>query len=117
MQSLAGTGVRIHLSDAPPNAPAILMLGLSTTHIHGIPLPLALDPLGFANCSLRTSIDAHFLAVTGAAGQDAGYARLDVPHPVPTSGQGLWTLAGRWVVLGQGAEFPGGLTQVVTWRR
>ncbi len=117
MQSLGSTGVRVHLSGAPPGAPAVLMLGLSTTSIFGIPLPLALDPLGFTNCSLRTSIDAQFLAVTGTTGLDAGYVRLDVPHPVPASGQGLWTLAGQWVVLGAGMEFPGGLTQVITWRR
>jgi hypothetical protein len=117
MRSLGAAGVRVHLSGAPPGAPAILMLGLSATNIYGIPLPLALDPLGFPNCALRTSIDAQFLAMTGTAGSAAGYVHVDVPHPVPASGQGLWTLAGQWVVLGAGSEFPGGLTQGITWRR
>ena len=44
-------------------------------------------------------------------GIDSGYTHFDVPHPVPASGQGLWMLAGQWVVLGVGVEFPGGLTQ------
>jgi len=68
---------------------------VSARNIFGIPLPLALDPLGFPNCSPRTSIDAQFLAFAGTAGtagnagNEAGSAHLDLPHPVPASGQGL----------------------------
>jgi len=47
----------------------------------------------------------------------SGYASLDLPHPIPASGQGLWTLAGQWVVLGLGTQFPGGVTQAITWQR
>jgi len=117
MQSLGATGVRVELSRAPAGAPAILLLGLSTTQILGIPLPLPIDVFGFPGCFLRTSIEAQFLAVTGTTGLDAGYTRIDLPHPIPASGLGMWTLAGQWVVLGLGNRFPGGVTQAITWRR
>jgi len=117
MQSLGTTGVRVELSRAPAGAPAVLLLGLSTSQFLGVPLPLPIDVFGFPGCLLRTSIDAQLLAVTGATGQDAGYTRIDLPHPIPASGQGMWTLAGQWVVLGLGSQFPGGVTQAITWRR
>jgi hypothetical protein len=117
MQSLGTAGVRVHVSSAPPNVPAVLLLGLSTTQWYGVQLPAALDPLGIPGCALRTSIDLMCLAVTGATGQDAGYARVDLPIPVPVSGLGSWSVAGQWWVLGSGATFPGGVTQAVSWRR
>jgi hypothetical protein len=117
MQSLGSAGVRIHLSDAPPNVPALMMAGLSTTQFGGVPLPAALDPLGIPGCSLRTSVDLTCLATTGAAGQDAGYAHFDLPVPVPASGLGAWSVAAQWWVLGTSATFPGGVTQAVTWRQ
>lgn len=117
MQSLGTAGVRVHVSSAPPNVPAVLLLGLSTTQWYGVPLPAALDPLGIPGCALRTSIDLMCLTVTGATGQDAGYARFDLPIPVPVSGLGSWSVAGQWWVLGSGATFPGGVTQAVSWRR
>lgn len=117
MQSLGVAGVRMALSGAPASAPAILVLGLSTTQIFGVSLPLAVDPLGFPGCYLRTSIEAQHLVLTGNAGQDLGYARLDVPIPVPVSGLGMFSVSGQWVVLGTGSEFPGGLTEAITWRR
>jgi hypothetical protein len=117
MQSLGVTGVRVHVSSAPAAVPAVLLLGLSTTQFYGVPLPAALDPLGIPGCALRTSIDLMCLTVTGAAGQSAGHAHVDLPIPVPASGLGTWSVAGQWWVLGSGAAFPGGVTQAVTWRR
>ena len=40
-------GIRIHLSQAEPGAPAALMLGSSNTTHLGVPLPAKLDPDGF----------------------------------------------------------------------
>lgn len=117
MQSLGTAGVRVHVSSAPPNVPAVLLLGLSTTQWYGIQLPAALDSIGIPGCDLRTSIDLMHSTVTGAIGQDAGYARVDVPIPVPVSGLGSWSVACQWWVLGSGAAFPGGVTQAVSWRR
>ncbi len=117
MQSLGATGVRVHLSDAPPSSPAVLLIGLSTTQFAGLPLPLSVDGLGFPGCFLRTSIDAQLLVVTGSFGQAAGYARIDLPHPVPVSGSGMWSLSAQWVVMGLGAQYPGGTSQVAAWRR
>lgn len=117
IQSLGGAGVRIHLSNAPPNVLALMMAGLSTTQFGGVPLPAPLDPLGIPGCSLRTSVDVTCLATTGAAGQDAGYAHFDLPVPIPASGLGAWSVAAQWWVLGTNGTFPGGVTQAVTWRR
>ncbi|MFQ5504183.1 MAG: FG-GAP repeat domain-containing protein, partial [Planctomycetota bacterium] len=55
IRDLQGKGARIHLSDAAPGSPALLLLGLSRTKWGTIPLPLALDPLGFSGCKLQTS--------------------------------------------------------------
>ena len=117
MQSLDANGVRVHVSRAPPSAPAVLVLGLSTTQYPGGSLPASLNSYGFPGCLLRTSIEATFLVVTGASGNDAGYARIDLPHPIPASGQGIMTLSAQWVVLATGSSFPGGVTQAITWRR
>jgi len=117
MQALGTNGVRVELSRAPAGTPAVLLLGLSTTQIFGMPLPLPVDVFGFPGCFLRTSIEAQFLAVTGTTGIGSGFVGLDLPHPIPASGLGIMSLSGQWVVLGMGNEFPGGLTQAVTWRR
>lgn len=117
MQSLGTAGLRVHLSGAPSGAPALLMVGLSTTQLFGIPLPLAVDAVGFPGCSLRTSVELSILAWAGTSGIDAGYARVDLPYPVPASGLGLYDLSCQWLVLGGGSEFPGGLTEALRWRR
>ncbi len=117
MQSLDANGVRVHLSGAPSNVPSVLMLGLSTTQFFGVPLPASLDPFGLPGCSLRTSIELMLVTITGSIGQDAGYAHLDLPFPIPTTGLGAWSLSAQWLVLGDASTFPGGLTQAKSWRR
>jgi hypothetical protein len=42
---------------------------------------------------------------------------LDLPYPVPTVGQGTWTLSAQWLVLGDAQTFPGGMSQAMRWRR
>lgn len=116
MQSFGNAGIRLHLSQAPAGAPAVLMLGLSTNQILGVPLPLALDSLGLPGCSLLTSIDAHHLLVAGTSGMDAGYARVDLPQRLPVSGPGWYSISAQWLVLGTGSESPGGVSQALTWR-
>jgi hypothetical protein len=116
MQSLGTAGVRVHLSRAPANSLAVLLLGLSTTHFAGVPLPASLDPLGITGCSLRTSIELMHVAVTSNV-HPIGTTRLDVPLPIPVAGLGAWSISGQWWVLGDGTNFPGGMTSAVTWRR
>lgn len=116
MRTVAGR-VRIHLSRAPSNAPAVLLVGLSTTQHGGAALPHALDPYGFPGCVLRTSIDAAWTTTTGSQGIDAGYAYVDLPLPVAANGIGTWSVSAQWAVLGTGTEYPGGWTQAVRWRR
>jgi hypothetical protein len=116
MQSLGTAGVRVHLSRTPANSLAVLLLGLSTTQFAGVPLPTSLDPLGITGCSLRTSIELMHVAITSHV-HPVGTTRLDVPLPIPVAGLGAWSISGQWWVLGDGTNFPGGMTSAVTWRR
>jgi hypothetical protein len=95
----------------------VLLLGLSTTSWLGTPLPLALDPIGLPGCSLRTAVDLMHLTTTSNQTHPRGYVHLDLPYPVPTVGQGTWTLSAQWLVLGDVQTFPGGMSQAMRWRR
>jgi hypothetical protein len=117
MSSLGTPGVRIHLSNAPAGSLAVLLLGLSTTNHHGVPLPASLDHLGLPGCSLRTSIELMCTAITGAAASATGHASIDLPFPVPSVGLGTWSLSAQWLVLGDATTFPGGMSQAIRWRR
>ncbi len=117
MSALGTAGVRLHLSSAPADAFAILMLGLSTTQCNGVPLPAALDPFGLPGCHLRTSIEVVHTITAGAVGIEAGHAALDLPYPVPSTGNGTWALSAQWLVLGDASTFPGGVTQAIRWQR
>jgi hypothetical protein len=109
-------GVRIHLTRAPTNSLAVLLLGLSTTSYYGVPLPASLDLLGLPGCQLRTSVELMCTDLTGTLGNDAGYAHVDLPFPVPASGQGIWSVSAQWLVLGSGAQFPGGMSSAIRWQ-
>ncbi len=115
MSSLGPAGVRVHLSNAPPNSLAVLLLGLSTTQFLGAALPLALDPIGLPGCELRTSVELMFAVTTGTSGNDTGYAYVDINHPIPTVGNGTWSVSAQWLVVG--STFLGGMTQAIRWRR
>jgi hypothetical protein len=116
MQSLGTAGVRVHVSEAPANALCVLLVGLSTTSFAGHPLPLALDPIGFPGCSLRTAADVLYTAVA-SSGPNGGHAAVPLALPVPPTGAGTWTISAQWMVLGDAATWPGGFTQAITWRR
>jgi hypothetical protein len=91
--------VRFTMSEAPPGAGAMLMLGTSDTAIHGIALPLGLDPLGFAGITIWTSADVNLFTIAGSTGAGSGYAAFEVPLPpgrvldttgTPLHAQWLW---------------------------
>lgn len=108
--------VRVHLSDAPPNVPALLLLG-AVGQATWVPTPLALDGIGLPGCSLWGPVEVMTLMTTGT-GTNAGYCRVDLPLPVPPGmGVGTWWVSAQWLVLGTTATFPGGMTQAVRWRR
>ena len=112
---LGAQGVRVHVSDAPPGAPSALLLGDSNRAWNGIPLPIKLSPLGFTNCELQTSVLVALPTVSGTQGGAAGYGSVDAPLPFALTG-GRATLYAQWLVLGQGAHAPGGLSAAVSWR-
>ena len=111
---LASEGVRVHLSNAPPATPALLLFGFSKTTWGSIPLPLALDVLGFRGCELFTSVDVAVPVTTGTTGNDLGYASFDLLLPL---GAGSGSMYMQWLVLGQGAGAPGGLSAALEWSR
>lgn len=112
---LGRQGVRLHVSDAPPAAPAVLLLGDSDRAWGHTPLPVKLDVFGFPHCDLRTSVLFTLPIVTGRAGAAAGYGAVDVPLPA-AAGNPPRTLYAQWLVLGQGVHAPGGLSAAVSWR-
>ena len=116
IRDLQGKGARIHLSDAAPGSPALLLLGLSRTNWGTIPLPLALDPLGFTGCKLYTSVELLLGARTGTIGNAKGYTFFDLPLPLAAKGQGSFTLHGQWISLGSGPRLPGALSDPMLWR-
>ncbi len=115
LQSIGASTIRVHLSDAPPNVPGVLLLGALNQYVW-VPTPVALDGLGLPGCSLYGPIDLLALVTTGTSGQNLGYGYLDLPVPVPLTGQGLWWVSAQWLVLGVPATFPGGMTQAMRWR-
>jgi len=88
-----GQGTRVHLSGATPDALATLLIGLSSTSFGGVPLPMPLDALGFAGCSLQTSIEASATTCT-AVGLDRGCASFIVPR-LPVALHGQWAVLDR----------------------
>lgn len=117
MKSLGASGVRVHLTQAPANSPALLLIGLSTTQFYGVPLPAPLDHLGLPGCMLRTAVGVMATATTGTTGFDTGYASLDLPLPIPATGNGTWSVSAQWLVLGDASTYPGGMTEAIRWRR
>lgn len=109
------SGIRVHLSHAPPAANALLLLGISSTSWQGNPLPLALDPFGFPGCALATSVEVLRPVITGTHGIDHGYAMCELPLPL-AMGAPQATVYGQWLVLGAGPFAPGGLSAALSWQ-
>jgi hypothetical protein len=103
---------RLVLGSAAPGALAwCLIAPASETTIGGVPLPLALAPLGYVGCELHVPPTWVALRVVGTAGFDAGYAAFDLGHALAPSGQG-YGFAAQWLVLD-----PLTLGHAATWRQ
>ena len=117
LQSLGTAGVRVPLSGAPPNVPALLLVGATWISNPGVQLPFALGAYGWPGCSLHTSIVVTQPVVTGTLGIDAGYEFVDLPWPVRlVGGNPADMVSAQWLVLGDASTWPGGLSQAVKWR-
>jgi hypothetical protein len=114
MVDLGATGVRMHLSDAPPGAAAVLLAGTSNRSWGSIALPLRLDPWGFVGCALETSVLVTCPTLTGRQGNRAGYASLDLPVPIAATVPARMVYA-QWLVLGSGVQAPGALSMALGW--
>ncbi len=107
-------GVRVHLSSAPRNSTAFLMVGVSRDRFGPYPLPFDLTPLGFVGCMLYTSADVALPSVTGGSGVAAGYAFVDIPLPLIDTGGGL-PLYAQWKVF-DAPSAGAGLSEMLTWQ-
>jgi hypothetical protein len=116
MRQLGTSGVRLHLSGAEPGGSAVLLLGLSRTHLgDGTPLPLPLDALGFSGCALQTSVELLAAVPVGSAGLARGYTSSDLNLPLALPGRERFALHGQWLAVGSGAQAPGALSQPMRW--
>ena len=114
LSDLGASGIRLHLSSAPPGAAAALLVGLSSTSWLGGTLPLPLSSIGFPGCELATSSEIQVPVLTGTTGTSRGYASFDVPFALRT-GFGTLALHGQWLVLGSGATAPGATSDSLSW--
>jgi hypothetical protein len=102
-----GEDSRLVLGYGLPSALAVCCVApAGATAWQGSALPLSLDPIGFAGCSLRVPPDASAFRIVGSAGMDTGYAAVDLrPAMVATGGSAY---AAQWLLfdpltLGYGA--------------
>ncbi len=101
--STGNPDIAIHLTNARPSAPALWIVGVSSTSWLGIPLPADLAVLSMPGCFLRVSADVLVPTLTSAAG------RASFHHPTPPDPalSGL-TVFNQWFVVDPGpAVFPG----------
>jgi hypothetical protein len=93
-----GQSSRIVLGSALPGSFAwCLVAPANAGTFGGVPLPLALDPLGFAGCNLLVPPTYAATRVVGSVGFDRGYAEVDLMQPMAPTGGTSW--ASQWLVL------------------
>lgn len=90
-------GLRLHAWHDRPGALAVLVAGTSRSSWQGVPLPLALDPLGFPGCALGVAPEIVAATISTAAQPFAGYARKDFAG-APAAAGGT-TLYAQWLIL------------------
>lgn len=86
-----------------PNAPGLVIFGISSTSTSGVPLPLSIDPIfGTIGCTLYVSLDVSLLAITTASSP----ATLDLQVPILPGWEGQALLVQHAVL----ANVPGGVS-------
>ncbi len=108
-----GRATRVQLSKAPPGSTAILFLGLSKARFGTLRLPLNLNQFGFAGCSLYTSIDYLASSTAGKSGRNAGFASVDIPLPLTSTGK--TSIHGQWAIMGPAAG-QWGFSRGLVWK-
>lgn len=74
-----GTPLLADLDQIPAGAPAFMMVGLSNTWFAGVPLPLALDPLGLPGCVLYQDLALEGMGVCAVTGPNTARYTLPIP--------------------------------------
>lgn len=94
MPDIGNQAFGINMFSYAPSGIALALIGFSDTSYGGLPLPLALDSLGYSGCSLLVSID-----ITAAAVIDP-FGRATTPLPLPPVLAFVGTnLYAQWVTL------------------
>ncbi len=71
---------------------------------------------GFPGCSLFTSVHVVVPVTLGANGVNRGYGFVELPWPLNTSGNNVFTLYGQGLALGTGPFAPGGVSDALEWQ-
>jgi hypothetical protein len=114
IRDVAGSSTRVHLSNAPPGASALLLLGLSRTAWGSLVLPFPLGHLGFTGCQLQAAPEFIIPTTTGTSGIGAGYGFVDLPFPVRYEVSSI-PVYGQWLCVGAGPQAPGALSEPLEW--
>jgi len=105
-----GSTFTLRLSRALPNAPGLLLLGLSNSLWSGISLPVDLGPVGFPGCQLLVSPD--FVLGTSTQGSSTATGRAAVSLPIPTNPSlSNAVFYAQWIVVGLGGGLSAELTR------
>lgn len=97
---VGNTGFGLHLENAPPLAPAYLLVGLSDTSWAGFPLPAPLP--GALACPLRVSGDV-ILSTPSGTTSPSGSAAVSLPVPNLAGLVGSQAFA-QWIIFDTGSS-------------
>jgi hypothetical protein len=105
------TGFRVTMSSAEASAPTVLVLGFSQPSLPFFHLPA----FGFQGCTLFPYPDVCTFSIAGNGGTSSGYVQHDfsrrlLASPIPGMS---YTVFAQWITLGQGATWPGGVSEAV----
>ncbi|HKB14880.1 MAG TPA: hypothetical protein VKF62_02390, partial [Planctomycetota bacterium] len=107
-----GAVTNVHVSKATPGVCALLLLGASNVNWGPLPLPYDLGGLGVPGCSLLTSVDFFFPALTQATLPAPGRATVAFAIPSDPALVGIQAFV-QWYVPSATGYVPGSMTRGV----
>ena len=83
----------LSLTNAPVNAPSVLMVGLSNTSWNGLPLPIDLGFIGAPGCAIRVSMDVMVVGQTSGPNMSVSFR---IPNNPLFDGVSLYAQVGSF---------------------